>query len=422
MWCSGWPQTAAVSLANLLTSLAIRVRKSYMKKVLIWWIWWRVGLLIVALAATGFIGFFFPYPNFEWLIELGRKIPLVWTWGGFDGIHYLTIAENGYIAEHTQAFFPVFPQLIRLAKGFLGVNILESGLIVANLASLTAVLVFWRLLRLDYSEALSRRMLWLFLLFPTSFYLVSVYSEGIFLALVFLSFLAARKGNWLAAGLIGAVAGATRPVGVFLLPALLVEYWQQRVQSSKFPVLAEVKPRAGKVQSLDANDWINLFLIFLVPLGLGAYMIYLQQHFGDALMFLHSQPAFGADRSDKIVLLYQVLWRYIKMLMTVQVWSLLYFRVVQELVSSLVFLILGIVSFKKVRLSYAVFAILSFITPTLTGTFSSMPRYVLVMFPAFIVLGQWFQKHRRLRWAWWGSSVILLVVDLSLFLTGRWVA
>jgi hypothetical protein len=35
---------------------------------------------------------------------------------------------------------------------------------------------------------LSRRILWLFLLFPTSFYLVSVYSVGVFLALVFLSF------------------------------------------------------------------------------------------------------------------------------------------------------------------------------------------------------------------------------------------
>ena len=193
-----------------------------MKKVFIWWAWWRIGLLIVALAATSFIGFFFPYPNFEWLIGLGRKIPLVWTWGGFDGIHYLTIAENGYIAQYTQAFFPVFPQLIRLAKGFLGVNILESGLIVANLASVLAVLVFWRLLRVDYSQALSRRILWLFLLFPTSFYLVSVYSEGLFLALVFLSFLAARKGNWLVAGLVGAVASATRPVGVFLFPALLV--------------------------------------------------------------------------------------------------------------------------------------------------------------------------------------------------------
>ena len=382
-----------------------------MKKVFIWWLWWRIGLLIVALAATGFIGFFFPYPNFEWLIGLGRKIPLVWTWGGFDGIHYLTIAENGYIAEHTQAFFPVFPQLIRLAKGFLGVNILESGLVVANLASVLAVLVFWRLLRLDYSEVLSRRILWIFLLFPTSFYLVSVYSEGLFLALVFLSFLAARKGNWLAAGLVGAVAGATRPVGVFLLPALLAEYWQQRVQSSEF-----------RVQSFSVRDWANLFMILLMPVGLAAYMVYLQQHFGDALMFLHSQPAFGADRSDKIVLLYQVLWRYIKMLMTVQVWSLLYFRVVQELVFSLVFLILAVVSFKKVRLSYAVFAILSFITPTLTGTFSSMPRYVLVMFPAFMVLGQWLTKRRRLRWTWWGSSVILLIVDLSLFLTGRWVA
>ena len=324
----------------------------------------------------------------------------------------MNIGENGYVAEHTQAFFPVFSQLIRLVKGFLGVNILESGLIVANAASLLAVLVFWRLLRLDYSQTLSRRILWLFLLFPTSFYLVSVYSEGLFLALVFLSFFAARKGNWLVAGLVGAVASATRPVGVFLFPALLVEFWEQK----------KIKNEKLKTKKFLMRDAADFMAICLVPLGLGVYMIYLQQHFGDSLMFLHSQPAFGADRSDRIVLLYQVLWRYIKMLMTVQLGSLLYFRVLQELVSSLVFLILAVVSFKKVRLSYAVFAILSFITPTLTGTFSSMPRYVLVMFPAFIVLGKWFENRDRLWRFWIGLSVILLIIDVSLFLTGRWVA
>ena len=382
-----------------------------MKKVFIWWAWWRIGLLIVALAATSFIGFFFPYPNFEWLIELGRKIPLVWTWGGFDGVHYLTIAENGYVAEHTQAFFPVFSQLIRLVKGFLGVNILESGLIVANAASLLAVLVFWRLLRVDYSQTLSRRILWLFLLFPTSFYLVSVYSEGLFLALVFSSFWFARKNRWLVAGLVGAVASATRPVGIFLLPALLIEWWETKL-----------KTQNSKLKTLEVKDWVDFGSVFLVPVGLVAYMIYLQQHFGDVLMFLHSQPAFGADRSDRIVLLYQVFWRYGKMLATVQLGSLLYFRVLQELISSVVFLILGIASFKKVRLSYAVFAILSFITPTLTGTFSSMPRYVLVMFPAFILLGKWFENRNRLWRFWIVSSVILLIIDVSLFLTGRWVA
>jgi hypothetical protein len=208
---------------------------------------------------------------------------------------------------------------------------------------------------------------------------------------------------------VGAVASATRPVGIFLLPALLVEWWQQE----------KIKNQKSKIKN---SDWINLAWVFLVPMGLAAYMIYLAQHFGDALMFLHSQPAFGADRSDKIILLYQVLWRYGKMLMTVQLGSLLYFRVVQELVSSMVFLILGLLSFKKVRLSYAVFAILSFIMPTLTGTFSSMPRYVLVMFPAFIVLGKWLEKKSRARRLWYFLSGLVLIIDLSLFLAGRWVA
>ena len=153
-------------------------------------------------------------------------------------------------------------------------------------------------------------------------------------------------------------------------------------------------------------------------------MVYSKQHFNDALKFIHSQPAFGASRSDKIILLYQVFWRYVKMSVSVNFFSLLYYRISMEMISAASFLILSLISFKKTRLSYAIFGFLSFLTPTLTGTFSSMPRYILVMFPIFIMIGSWFngKNHLIRRRIYYLISLILLTVNTILFLSGRFLA
>ena len=374
--------------------------------------WWRIGLFLLGLISTSLIGFLFPYPSFQRLIELGNGISSIWSWGGFDGIHYLTIAESGYVADFTQAFFPLFPWIIGLVVKYLSLNFLYSALLVGNLSLLIAVCLFWRLLRIDFKSDQSRQIILSLLLFPTAFFLGAVYGEAFFLCLVFGSFLAARRKKWLLAGVIGSMAAATRLVGIFLLPSLAVEYWLQLKESGSL-----VKPSKSSMI-------IPVLSICVVSLGLIGYMVYLNQHFNDPLKFIHSQPAFGASRSDKIVLLYQVFWRYLKMSVTVNFFSVLYYRVMLELFSAVSFLILGLLSFKKTRLSYAVFGFLSFLGPTLTGTFSSMPRYILMMFPVFIMIGSWLngENHKRWRWIYYSISTVLLAINTSLFLAGRFLA
>lgn len=378
-----------------------------MKNVLKLTFYWRIGLFVIAFVATTFIGFLFPYPNFQYLIEKGWNTPLIWAWGGFDGVHYITIAENGYIAEFTQAFFPVYPLIVRWFYMVLHMNVIIAGLVVSHISLFIAMALFWLLLRSDLSPKKSLSVIGLFLLFPNSFYLASLYSESIFLVTLFGSFLAARKKRWLLAGILGAVASGTRLVGVFLLPALIIEWLIQQKEENK-----------GRKISISSFP----IPLLLIPVGLLLYMRYLSVHFGDPLMFIHAQPAFGAARSDKIILLYQVFWRYSKMIMTVDPFSILYFRVVKELFWAVLFLVLGIASFKYSRLSYALFAMLAYIGPTLTGTFSSMGRYVIVMFPAFMVLSQFLSTRTWLRRTWYLLSIVLLVINLSLFITGRWVA
>ena len=108
------------------------------------------------------------------------------------------------------------------------------------------------------------------------------------------------------------------------------------------------------------------------------------------------------------------------MITTVNPNSLLFLTIVEEAVGGIVFLILSIIAFKKVRVSYALFGALSYIAPTLTGTLSSFPRYALILFPSFMVLGM--VKNRRFQRLWWVISVILLAVNTALFVRGYWVA
>ena len=236
-----------------------------------------------------------------------------------------------------------------------------------------------------------------------------VYTESLFFFFIIGSFYFARTKRWWLAGILGGLASATRLPGIFLFPALLIEWWQQR----------EVKK-----SKLENQNWgMSLLPIFLIPLGLLFYMRFLAIRYGDPLMFAHVQTFFGAGRSgDKIILLYQVFWRYFKMLITVDKQTLVYFIVVLKSLSAMSFLVFIIFTYLRRWYSYLVFMTLAFIAPTLTGTFSSLPRYVLVLFPAFILLSLWSEKYRWVRIIYPTIAISLLIFCLLLFTRGYWVA
>jgi len=372
------------------------------KKILKWlatvFLIWRVGLEITVWFGKKFL------PQ-----KLGYLGPSIWA--NFDGVHYLLIAQNGY-GLYQQAFFPLYPWLVRWLTQFTH-NYLFSGLLISYLTFFAGLYFFYRLLLLDFSEKFVRRTIILLLLFPTSFFFVSTYSESLFFFLLIATFYFARKGKWLISGIFGALASATRMVGIFLLPALLVEWWEQnKIQNSKF-----------KIQNDNLKFKIfQIFSIFLTPLGLIFYMRYLAVHWGDFLLFAHVQEHFGAQRtSGKIILLYQVFWRYFKMILTTKP-DPLYFVVWLELLTAAGFLTLLIWGyFQKIRPSWLLFGILAYLLPTLSGTFSSLPRYVLVVFPGFIGLSLLTEKYCWRKFLYLIFAIIL-IISVVFFTRGYWLA
>src|ERR671928_98277 len=102
--------------------------------------------------------------------------------------------------------------------------------------------------------------------FPTAFFLNAVYTEALFLALTAGSYWAVRvRRNLLVAGLLGALAAATRNVGVILLVPLSLEWLRNRREFG-------ARGLAG---------------LALVPAGLFGYMALLWGRFGEPLLFSH---------------------------------------------------------------------------------------------------------------------------------------
>lgn len=323
-------------------------------------------------------------------------------WANFDGEHFISIAYFGY-QELQQAFFPLYPKLISLGMLFYG-RTLEIGVKVGfwiSAFSFPVALVFlYKLVKIDYSKKFSLGVILMLLLYPASFYFNAVYSESLFLMLIILSFFFFRKEKYFLGSFFGFFASLTRVFGVLLFFSFLIEIFILKIPIKK------------------------AFWIILIPFGLVFYMGYLYLSLGDPLAFYNLQLLVGEQHQRGIVIFPQVIYRYLKIIFTLDSITPMFSTILFELAVGIIFMALPIIGyFKRVRWSYLFFCLIGFIMPTIQGSFSSLPRYVLVLFPSFIIMGLLIKSLPNWVKILMGFlSAFLLVTETALFVRGYWVA
>ena len=362
---------------------------------------WKVLMLFLSVIATTTI----PLYSYNYLGGGATNYlgdPYIFPWANFDGEHFTSIGYFGY--HHLQqAFFPLYPKLMSLSMLIFGwtFNVAAiTGFVISTVSFAAALIFFYKLLRLDYSEKFSLGVIAILLLYPASFYFNAIYTESLFLMLITGSFWCFRTKKYFWAGVFGILASLTRVFGVLLFFSFLIEIFLHKLPIKK------------------------TFWILLIPCGLAGYMYYLYLSVGDPLAFYNLQLVVGEQHQRGIVLFPQVVYRYSKMIIGMEAISPLLTTILFELAIGVIFMLLPIIGlFKKVRLSYLFFAFFGYVLPTVQGSFSSLPRYVLILFPSFIVLGLLIKNlHIYLKVALAIISFILLIVETSLFLRGYWVA
>lgn len=329
-------------------------------------------------------------------------------WNQWDGRWYVGIAVHGYHwgihGKPALAFYPLYPLLIRAGMAS-GLPSMIAALLVSNLAFLGALLYLYRLACSVAGSTAGSGAVWLVSLFPTAFFFFAPYSESLFLLCAIAAMYHARNNQAVAGGLWVAAAVLTRPTGLIVLPAALVAIVLYR-RDRDLP-------------------WLRAIPAVLLPsiLSVGFYLWYLvHEH-----VSLVTLTATQRDWHRALTFPWTGFTASFQWLLdrdTYLPWAL---ENLLQLEVTVLFIILTVWAWRHLdapgRIYCSAFGLLVLTTPewqdSYYAPFSSMDRFVLVLFPLFIWLAARIPRGKL--WQAQLASGALMLAAASIHLYGGWV-
>ncbi len=357
--------------------------------------------IFIPLATKIIILFFIPLlashilPNF-------KSLNIRETWNVWDVPHYIYIASSGYVNTGIEAnfivFLPLLPLLIFISQLMFQTSFVLAGYIVTFIASILLACVFYKLILLDYSKRIAGLSVLLLFIFPTAFFLHIPYTESLFILFAILAFYFARKRNLWLSFLFVSLAGFTRLTGLALIPAIFTEIIfidrENFIKKNKF------------------KKFILLFFGSLLCLtGFLVYLFINYLIFGNPFYFTQAQKQNWytnfAPFGQGLISAYEGLfWR-----VGLEKIMLGY----GQLIAFIFGLVMSIYVLLKIRFSYGIYMLMVLWFSFALSFWLSMPRYILSLFPMFIVLAI-FSKNLLFKYTWIIFSTTLLVILASIFI------
>lgn len=325
------------------------------------------------------------------------------AWSHWDSRLYLSIVTHGYQhppEEHANmAFLPLYPFLIRALLPLTGGDAVLAGMIVVHCALIAAVLLFADVVARDFGSQVAYRAVATLLCFPTSFFLGAVYAESVALALLALTLWGLRRKRWMLAGVAGFFLSLTRLPGVLIAPVLALAILEHARWRLPPPTPAYLAP-------------------LLPALGIGLFMAYQWQQFGSPLIFLQTQR----DIWDQ-----QLSPPWVQLFMMIDTiatgathWSGHWSTRAFQLGVWLSFAGLAVVGLRCLPSVYSLTTVMMLLPAYLTNVSHSLPRYVLLALPAFLMMALLVERRPALLTAV-PAALVLLTWTAALFVNGFFV-
>lgn len=339
------------------------------------------------------------------------------SWTRWDGLRYIQIAHYGYTQDYLVAFYPFYILLMRglafvFALGQLNsVSLAFAGVIISSLSALATCILLYRLGCLDYTPKIAARSVLYLMCYPMAFFLFAVYTESLFMALAIGAFYAARKNRWLLALILTALAVLTKNQGLVLAIALFAEY------------LFQLKWKFSKLD-------VRLLYFALPALAFVGWLAFNLVSFGDALEFVTVNKTYWNRYSawpwqtlfDATNILFHPAQLSNK---TSFVSNLLNYPFTVAFLALLV--ASAWLTWKgKFRLSYFLFfagcLFQSLYLPIIDNPLCSLPRYLMLIFPAFFLLAQLGTRSHKFHLLYLTIMLPVLLLSLLVFSMGYWIA
>ena len=332
----------------------------------------------------------FPYHN-------AKPYPVRWlaVWQRFDANWYTSLAETGYGGTPGDDHFPpLFPLLIRIMNPLFG-NAFLAGLLISHLATFYAIKLLYDIFSQLGGNLPAKRATLFLLIYPTSFFLFSAYSESLFLVTALLSFQQMKKRSWAWAGFWIFCAILTRLQGAALIVPMVYLMWVDR-------------PFLGK-----PSHWVGPTL---PALGGLFYLFLRSRQVADGAI-----PFLEPDWHARLTMPWETYWYSVQTLIS---GNATFIDALNWAVVTVVIILL-VVGWRKIPFEYNLYTVFSLLIILIriveTQPLISMSRYSLTLFPAFFVLSLVAENQ------WLRRLIVYTFIPLNLYLSAQfflwgWVA
>ena len=281
-----------------------------------------------------------------------------WMSTTLHGYPHAVPMVDGHAGESTIAFFPLFPLLARGVMNVTGLPLLGSLLVVTTVfGGLTAV-GLWYLTRRILDADTADRTVALFCFFPGSFIFSLVYAEPVMLALAVGCLLFLLQRRWLLAGVLAAMATASRPNAAVLIVCCA---WE-----AGFAVMRR-------------REWRALIAPALAPVGIVSFFVFLRVRTGSLRAWFDVEKGGWNERIEPTAL-----WHYIQTFARngFAEWN------IPVPLAGAVLILIGAVLLVRARVPPVLLVYTAgIVILTLSSkTLGARPRFVLTAFPLFIGL------------------------------------
>lgn len=302
----------------------------------------------------------------------------------WDSDWYMSIVTQGYYfnpgLQSSVAFFPGYPLVVRAVAALVG-NPELAGHLVSVGAGVAAVVLFrgWARRRLPTRAPTFATIA--LMLYPFGVFLYGmVYGDALFLAATVAAFVLLERDLPVAAGLVGAVATASRPVGVAVTVGLMIRVLE-RVAERRDPAASRVRVGAlvRACRHLRPRDLAPALSLA----GLLGWMTYLWVTFANPLAFVDVEAAPGWNQGAG-----PRTWLKLQYVEAIARHSSSALVFTANAIAAIVVLLLIPRVRRTLGWGYAAYTTVVIGIPLLgTGTFMGCGRYGLAAFPAFAALG-----------------------------------
>ncbi|MEA2704822.1 MAG: hypothetical protein QOD63_2767, partial [Actinomycetota bacterium] len=332
---------------------------------------------MIAVSVFAFVAWGVPHPRARPFAPPPQHFRWLQAWSWWDGAWYVGIARHGYAfaprGQSSVAFFPAYPLVARAVAVVVGNQLLAAVLVTIGCGAAATTLFYrWCLRWVDRTQA--RYAVVSLVVYPCAFYLMgAVYADALFLCAALGAFLLLENDRPMAAGLLAALATATRPLGI----AVAIGLWLRAHERGHFARPDGSGAAAGRRMGMAG--------LLLAPAGLVAYCVYLDVRFSHPFAFVQAEHGWG--QSPGLSTWLKTSW--FRSMARRPWWNAGHAHLAGHAAITLVAICLLPAVFSRFGRAYGVYAAVIVIGAALsTKDFVGMGRYVLSAFPCFVIAGE----------------------------------